>query len=217
MSLQQFREEFAPLIESEPPPLTVAVNISARQWAEPDLDEDVERIIREAQLDPGQLKLEITESLMMDEAETTIERLRRLKGIGVQLVVDDFGTGYSSLSYLKRFPVDSLKVDRSFVSGLGRVPEDRALVEAILAAARALNLTVTAEGVESAEQLTHLHALGCDRGQGYYFSEPKPAERVSNLLARARACGPLYWPGEEPIKAIDSGTGPHDDLATATA
>ena len=199
------------------PRLAVAVNISARQWAEPGLDVDIERVVSEARLEPSRLKLEITESLMMDETETTIERLRRLKALGVQFVVDDFGTGYSSLSYLKRFPVDSLKVDRAFVSGLGSAPEDRALVEAILAAARALPLTVTAEGIETTEQLTHLHALGCDSGQGYYFSEPKPAEWVSELLAQTHAYGRLYWPRGESVKALDSGRGPHDELATVTA
>jgi EAL domain-containing protein (putative c-di-GMP-specific phosphodiesterase class I) len=130
------------------------------------------------------LKLEITESVVMQKAESTIATLRELKGLGVQLAIDDFGTGYSSLSYLKRFPVDTLKIDRSFVAGIDADSQDTAIVEAVLALAKALNLNVTAEGIESLVQLRRLHALGCDRGQGYYFAKPLPASAISTLLTR---------------------------------
>jgi EAL domain-containing protein (putative c-di-GMP-specific phosphodiesterase class I) len=109
-----------------------------------------------------------------------------LKDLGIDLAIDDFGTGYSSLSYLKQFPVDTLKIDRAFVDGLGNDPHDTAIVEAVIALAKALNLTVTGEGIETAEQRSRLRLLGCDRGQGYYFSMPLPTEAVSKLLAEDR-------------------------------
>jgi EAL domain-containing protein (putative c-di-GMP-specific phosphodiesterase class I) len=166
------------------PPLVMSVNLSARQFQQPTLIEDIRRALDETGLDPGTLKLEITESVVMQKAESTIATLQELKGLGVQLAIDDFGTGYSSLSYLKRFPVDTLKIDRSFVAGIDADSQDTAIVDAMLALARALKLTVTAEGIESLAQLRRLHALGCDRGQGYYFAKPLPAGAISTLLTR---------------------------------
>jgi EAL domain-containing protein (putative c-di-GMP-specific phosphodiesterase class I) len=166
------------------PPLVMSVNLSARQFQHPTLIEDIARVLRETGLEPKTLKLEITESVVMQRAESTVATLQELKRLGVQLAIDDFGTGYSSLSYLKRFPVDTLKIDRSFVAGIEDDSQDTAIVNAVLALATALNLTVTAEGIETLEQLRRLHALGCDRGQGYYFAKPVPAAAMGALLDR---------------------------------
>lgn len=165
------------------PPLMVSVNLSLKQFKHGGLAGDITRALLESKLDPKRLKLEITESAAMEDAEQTIATLRELKSLGIQLAIDDFGTGYSALSYLKRFPVDTLKLDRSFVEGLGRDEQNTAIVKAILAFAKALNLTVTAEGIETDEQLEHLLALDCDCGQGYYFAHPAPADVLSLRLA----------------------------------
>jgi diguanylate cyclase (GGDEF)-like protein len=156
--------------------LRVTVNLSARQFADPDLIDAVAEALARAGLPTGALCLEITESVLMEEVEATAETLRALKRLGVHLAVDDFGTGYSSLSYLKRFPVDLLKIDRSFVDGLGTDPEDGAIVLAIVSLARALRLDVVAEGVEYFHQLEALHRLGCDAVQGFLLGRPGPAD-----------------------------------------
>ncbi|HEY4908224.1 MAG TPA: EAL domain-containing protein, partial [Methylomirabilota bacterium] len=129
------------------------------------------------------LKLEITESTVMQDAPVTLTKLNELKELGVRLAIDDFGTGYSSLGYLKRFPVDTLKIDRSFVKGLSADGGDNAIVRAVVTVAKSLNMDVTAEGVETEGQLTELKALGCDHGQGFLFARPVTAERVAPLLA----------------------------------
>jgi EAL domain-containing protein (putative c-di-GMP-specific phosphodiesterase class I) len=126
--------------------------------------------------------LEITESMIMEDAEYNVDVLGRLKDLGVQVAVDDFGTGYSNLAYLKRFPMDMLKVDKSFVNGLGEKPEDTAIVEAVISLARALGLRTVAEGIETSGQLERLRDLGCELGQGYYFSRALPADEASALL-----------------------------------
>jgi diguanylate cyclase (GGDEF)-like protein len=154
--------------------LHVSVNLSACQFADEHLPEIVVGALEESGLEPSALWLEITETAVMDEVETTIRTLAALKAIGVQLSIDDFGTGYSSLSYLKRFPVDVLKVDRSFVDGMGTDSEDEAIVTAVVRMAQALGKGVVAEGIENARQLVGLSELGCDAGQGYYFSRPQP-------------------------------------------
>ncbi len=142
--------------------LTMSVNLSARQIHQRDLPLRVARIIEETGIAPRQLQLELTESVLMEDAPSTLATLKALKGLGVKLAIDDFGTGYSSLSYLKRFPVDVLKIDRSFISDLGVDPEDTAIVQAVLTLAKTLGIEVVAEGVETAEQRTWLKALGCD-------------------------------------------------------
>jgi diguanylate cyclase (GGDEF)-like protein/PAS domain S-box-containing protein len=167
----------------ERPPLTVSVNLSVRQFQHPSLVDDVARVLRQTGLEPGRLVLEITEGIVMEAAEASSAALLRLKELGVKLAIDDFGTGYSSLSYLKRFPVDMLKIDRSFIDGLGRDPGDAAIVHAVTGLAHTLGLQVTAEGIETAEQLVHLQMAGCDLGQGYYFSRPMPCEAAEELLA----------------------------------
>ena len=164
-------------------PIALSVNLSAKQFGDPGLVGDVARILRETGFPPHDLKLEITESLMMENAASTMEALKELKSLGVRIAVDDFGTGYSSLAYLKRFPVDFLKIDRSFVERLGRDPEDEGIVIAIVAVARSLGLGVVAEGIETREQLEKLLALGCERGQGYHFARPLPARELGPVLA----------------------------------
>jgi len=163
-------------------PFDVAINLSARQVAHRDLPGTVEKIIARTGLDPVHLRLEITESVLVDESATTIASLEALNEIGVRLVLDDFGTGYSSLAYLSRFPLHALKIDRSFVDGLGIEQERTAIVEAIVGMARALSLEFIAEGVESEVQLAELRRLGCDYAQGHLFHPAMPASEVSRLL-----------------------------------
>jgi diguanylate cyclase (GGDEF)-like protein/PAS domain S-box-containing protein len=171
--------------------LKMSVNISARQLQSPDeLVREVVRVLEETGLAPAILLLEITESMIMEDAAYNVDVLERLKNLGVGVAVDDFGTGYSNLAYLKRFPMDMLKVDKSFVDGLGENPEDTAIVEAVISLARALNLRTVAEGIETTEQLDRLRTLGCELGQGYYFSEPLPAHEASALLLDHRAVTP---------------------------
>jgi diguanylate cyclase (GGDEF)-like protein len=158
------------------PPLRVCVNLSAKEFEHRDLVEDVARNLRETGLDPSTLTLEITESILMEDVPRTVAVLEEVKSLGVKLGVDDFGTGYSALSYLKRFPIDWLKIDRSIIEGLGQDPTDEAVVTAAIVLAHALGAQVTAEGIMTSEQLGRLRALGCDAGQGFYFSEPRPSD-----------------------------------------
>jgi EAL domain-containing protein (putative c-di-GMP-specific phosphodiesterase class I) len=164
--------------------LSMSVNLSARQFQHPTLVEDIARVLRASRLDASRLMLEVTESIAMRDAASAASILAELKGLGVRLAIDDFGTGYSSLSYLHRFPIDVLKIDRSFVARLGGERNDAAIVEAVIALARGLNMEVTAEGIETSEQRARLEALGCDRGQGYYFARPLPAAGATDLLRR---------------------------------
>jgi diguanylate cyclase (GGDEF)-like protein len=159
------------------PPLILNVNLSARQLQQPDLAEYVAHLLSLYALPPGCLTLEITESCLMQDSDAS--RLRALAALGVNLAIDDFGTGYSSLAYLSRLPIDTLKIDRSFVAGLGHEPESDALVQTIVALAHALRLSVTAEGIEHAHQAHQLQALGCTRGQGYLFARPMPASDLA--------------------------------------
>jgi len=165
------------------PGLRIAVNLSARQFRQKDLIGMIERVLAETGLAPTLLELELTESMLMHHAEETVGILTRLDEMGVRLAIDDFGTGYSSLSYLKRFPIHSLKVDRSFVRDISTDPDDAAIVTAIVAMARSLNLDVTAEGVETEEQATFLRSLACHQAQGYYFGRPMPAQEFAARLA----------------------------------
>jgi EAL domain-containing protein (putative c-di-GMP-specific phosphodiesterase class I) len=167
------------------PPMSLSVNLSPKEFLSPNLVEEVARILRATGLPPGCLKLEITEGVVMRDVESTITTLWRLKELGIRIAIDDFGTGYSSLGYLKRLPVDVLKIDRSFVSGLGHNPEDAAIVRAIIAMAKSLSLAVTGEGVESEEQANLLKAWGCDRGQGYYYGKPLDGAAAAALVRAA--------------------------------
>lgn len=172
-------------------PLVVSVNLSPRQFQDAKLVQMVAQSLQMSGLAPACLKLEITESMMMQDSVATAQILRDLKRLGVQLAIDDFGTGYCSLNYLKRFPVDTLKIDRSFIYGLGRNPEDTAIVRAVIAFAKALNLSVTGEGIENAHQVAELNALLCDRGQGYFFGKPAPHEAVELWYAQMQGVAAL--------------------------
>jgi len=163
-------------------PLRLAVNLSPIQLNQPDLVDVVEEVLRQTGLSPHLLELELTESAFMQNADDTIDTLTDLKIRGVALAIDDFGTGYSSLNYLKNFPIDRLKIDRSFVRDLLDDPDDAVIVETIIAMARNLKLTVIAEGVENAEQLEVLRRLGCGEGQGFFLGRPMAAEAIGRLL-----------------------------------
>jgi diguanylate cyclase (GGDEF)-like protein/PAS domain S-box-containing protein len=163
-------------------PLTLSVNFSARQFQQASFIEDVARILKDTNLDPRWLELELTESSIMKDPEEAIEKLHELKLMGVKVAIDDFGTGYSSLNYLKRFPIDTLKIDKTFVSDVCRDPHDTAIVRAIIDLGHALDLTVIAEGVETKEQLQYLSALECDVVQGFLFSKALSASAFEELL-----------------------------------
>lgn len=160
----------------------ICVNLSARQFQRLDLVDDIFRVLRESALEPSSLVLEITESVVMQDARSTIATFEGLTSLGARLAIDDFGTGYSSLSYLRRFPVDYLKIDRSFVEKLGKDPDDAVITSGIIGLAHTLGIRVIAEGTETAAQLTWLRELECDLAQGDYFSEPLPSEAATTLL-----------------------------------
>jgi diguanylate cyclase len=145
----------------------------------------VQRSLREAGAEPNGLTLEITETVLLDDVEQAVRTLDALKAIGVGLSIDDFGTGYSSLTYLRRFPVDVVKVDQTFVSTLGTDSRDASIVQAVIRLAEGFGLTVVAEGVETAEQLETLASLSCDYAQGYYFSRPRPVAELTSFLSGA--------------------------------
>jgi diguanylate cyclase (GGDEF)-like protein/PAS domain S-box-containing protein len=168
-------------------PLSMAVNLSAVQLANRGLPDVVSGALRASGLDPECLALEITESVMVADADGLTEALGALKAIGVRLVLDDFGTGYSSLAYLTRLPLDALKVDRSFIDGLGTEPRDTAITEAIVAMSHALSLGVVGEGAETARQVAELKRLGCDLVQGFHFSPPVPASEITQMLEHGPA------------------------------
>jgi diguanylate cyclase (GGDEF)-like protein/PAS domain S-box-containing protein len=168
------------------PPLHMAVNLSARQLARPEIVEEVREILERTGLDPSTLVLEITESVMIQDMELAISRLSDLKELGVLLAIDDFGTGYSSLNYVRRFPVDILKVDKSFIDGVTEGGESSALTAAVIELAGILNLKPVAEGIERADQLERLLDLHCDLGQGYFFAKPLQHGDLETLLAERR-------------------------------
>jgi EAL domain-containing protein (putative c-di-GMP-specific phosphodiesterase class I) len=169
------------------PPLVISVNVSGREFREGGLADHVAAVIEETGLDPTCLKLEITESAILDDTQAVSAVLDRLRAMRVQLSLDDFGTGYSSLSYLHRYPFDALKVDRAFITRLGPDGANGAIVHAILALGRSFDLEVVAEGIETAEQYAQLRSGGCGYGQGYFFSEPLDASAAEALLT-TRPC-----------------------------
>jgi EAL domain-containing protein (putative c-di-GMP-specific phosphodiesterase class I) len=164
------------------PRVCMSVNLSMRQLNDERLLSEIESVLRDTGMDPALLEFEITESMLMHNAERAVKVLTAIKELGVRLAIDDFGTGYSSLAHLKRFPIDTLKVDRSFIREVPEDAEDRAIAEAIIAMGKTLSLTVVAEGVETPEQQAFLSERSCDEMQGYYFSTPVAAQDFALLL-----------------------------------
>jgi EAL domain-containing protein (putative c-di-GMP-specific phosphodiesterase class I) len=162
----------------------MGVNISVSQIQQPDMVAAVQAALDASGLPASALTLEITESVMLRDSDSTLARLRELKELGLSLAVDDFGTGYSSLSYLQRFPIDVLKIDKAFVDSVASGSDDASLTRAIVALGDALGLLMVAEGIERAEQVDGLRFLGCSYGQGYYFARPLPAAEFTKLLSR---------------------------------
>lgn len=181
LQMRQWHEQYP-----SDPPLTVSVNLSARQFQQTDLVDEAAEALRAAGLDPGALELEITESVVMENAQSAIATLRALKALGLRLSIDDFGTGYSSLAYLKSFPVDTLKIDRSFVEGLEEDAEDSAITSGMVSLAHTLGLEVVAEGVGNAKQLAKLKEMGCNLAQGYHFFKPLPPSEVTSAFSKER-------------------------------
>ncbi len=163
--------------------LRMAVNVSARQFREPGLVKTVEKALHAADVHPQYLEIEITESIAMESAEVVVANIEALRSMAVGISIDDFGTGYSSLSYLKRYPINSLKIDRSFVSDVATSAADAGIVRAVVEMAHGMKLNVIAEGVETKDQFAYLQKYGCDEMQGFWFSKPLPVEAVSQLLA----------------------------------
>jgi EAL domain-containing protein (putative c-di-GMP-specific phosphodiesterase class I) len=166
------------------PDLRVAVNVSARQFRDSHLLQTIGQALSESELSPEHLEIEITESTVMASAEIVVANVEALRERGVRISIDDFGTGYSSLNYLKRFPIHSLKIDRSFVTEVVTNPADAGIVRAIVEMAHGLKLNVVAEGVETKDQFQFLQRFGCDEMQGYWVSPPLTPERTGALLAR---------------------------------
>lgn len=182
------------LYQAQKAPLTISVNISARQFAQEDLVSQVEKVLMDTHILPSTVRLELTESVAMGDAGHTIRILKELKELGVRLSIDDFGTGYSSLSYLRRFPMDTLKIDRAFISKLDSNPENREIVKTIITLARNLGMAVVAEGTETLEEINHLQALECEFAQGFFFSRPVDNDAALGLL-RDKALRPFVFTG----------------------
>jgi EAL domain-containing protein (putative c-di-GMP-specific phosphodiesterase class I) len=163
--------------------LFVSVNLSVKQFNEPGLVENIAQLLEESNLPPRCLKLEITESVFSDNIEAAVKLLTQLRNLGVQLSIDDFGTGYSSLSYLQRFPIDTLKIDRSFVTQMMENEENLAIVRTIVALAQNLGMDVVAEGVETEDQLRLLRKLECENGQGFLFSTPLGGVQLDQFIS----------------------------------
>jgi EAL domain-containing protein (putative c-di-GMP-specific phosphodiesterase class I) len=168
------------------PPMTVCVNVSARQFREKNLIDRVVNALQESGLEARYLELEVTESLIMQDFELAVATMNGLQRLGVQISIDDFGTGYSSLSALKTFPVERLKIDKSFINDLATDENDQAVTSAVISLGQKLNLRVLAEGVETEDQLAFLRRNNCDEMQGHYFSKPLPAEDIGKLIAGKR-------------------------------
>jgi EAL domain-containing protein (putative c-di-GMP-specific phosphodiesterase class I) len=172
-------------------PLFVSVNLSARQFTQSDLVDDVAQTLVRSALEADALELEITESVLMDQSEAGVRALRDLRGIGVRLVLDDFGTGYSSLNYLRKFPFQKIKIDQSFIAGLGEERDAQAIIGAVAGLGASLDKTVVAEGIETEEQLKQVKMHGCHEGQGHLFGEPMPADIIQARLEASTSVAQL--------------------------
>jgi EAL domain-containing protein (putative c-di-GMP-specific phosphodiesterase class I) len=178
--------------------LKVAVNLSARQLQQADLVGEVARLLSLHGISPGNLRLEITEPTLMLDSEAASRTVRSLKGLGVELAIDNFGTGYSSLAYIRMFQLDVLKIERSFVNGLGVTRSDEGIVQQMIGLSHSLGMTPVAEGVDTAEQAEVLKSMSCDLGQGYYYSHPQPLEAIERIIERGSV-----RPGESGRARID--------------
>ncbi len=187
--------------DSVPFPLSVSVNLSGHQVRQPDLVDVVVDALSSAGLDPHCLILEMTESVLIEQSESTLSSLRRLKEMGVKLAIDDFGTGFSSLSYLHRFPVDIIKIDRSFVDRLTPAKLEAGLASSIVHIGQVLNLTTVAEGIEEPHQLDVLRTLGCDRGQGFLLARPLSVGQFESLIGLEPGAGGDPGPGPSRVGA----------------
>jgi EAL domain-containing protein (putative c-di-GMP-specific phosphodiesterase class I) len=185
-------------------PMRLSVNFSARQFQQPTFITDVAQILKDTNLDPRWLELELTESSIMKDPEQAIEKLHELKLMGIKVAIDDFGTGYSSLNYLKRFPIDTLKIDKSFVADVCKDPHDTAIVRAIINLGHALDVTVIAEGVETKEQLQYLSALECDVVQGFLFSKALSVKAFEELLVEQRRVSSGTVSATVPLPSVES-------------
>jgi diguanylate cyclase (GGDEF)-like protein len=187
------------------PPITIAVNLSAYQVNQPQWIPKVKTILGRTGVDPKSLEMEITETVLMDNSDVALSNLRQLHEMGIRISIDDFGTGYSSLSYLKRFPIHALKIDRSFVRGIGKQGQgtDAVITRAIVSLAQALNLKTVAEGVEQVQEKDYLRSIGCDDMQGFLFSRPLPVEQINYMFTR-NLKNPVrnYWPPEEVFQPV---------------
>jgi EAL domain-containing protein (putative c-di-GMP-specific phosphodiesterase class I) len=179
----------------------VAVNLSPRQFAEESLLDDIKSALADSGLEASDLELEITESMVMNDPEQAVNTLRRLKHLGIRVAIDDFGTGYSSLAYLKRFPIDSVKVDRSFVEDIPQDVDSMAIAQAIIAMAHTLRLKVVAEGVESEAQVSFLRGEGCDEIQGHYFSAACAASEIPGIMRKTLRRGTTVFLSERRRRA----------------
>jgi len=195
-------------MDLHPSPLRIAVNLSGRQFWQSDLVESIARGLDRSGLPPSRLELELTESMVMRNVDTAIGKMRELAAKGIRLSIDDFGTGYSSLAALKRFPIHTLKIDKSFVKEVTSCPNDGAIATSIIALARAMNLTVVAEGIETLDQLEFLQERGCDIGQGYFFSEPLASAEAERMLAN----GPRAACSSGPVRNARSRASHPSDL-----
>jgi len=186
------------------PAFQVSVNLSSKQFSQPDLIDQITRALGDTGLDPSGLRLEITESVVMENLESATEMLKQLRDLGVEASIDDFGTGYSSLSYLHRFPISTLKIDRSFVSGMSNQSENVEIIRSIIMLARNLGMTVVAEGVETEEQLAQLRELGCKHAQGFFFARPVRAEAAAEFLSKGHIYSPAPPASEIPVLSKDA-------------
>jgi EAL domain-containing protein (putative c-di-GMP-specific phosphodiesterase class I) len=184
------------------PPISMAVNVSPRQFSDENLLLDIDDALTKSGMDPKNLQIEITESMVMLNVDRAIRVLDAIQSRGVRLAIDDFGTGYSSMSMLKRFPIDTIKIDRSFVRDLPDNSEDKAIAQAIINMGKALGLKIVAEGVETIEQDAFLREHACDEIQGYLFSKPRVSEDIAELLETMRSQPPASQPGA-PITPVE--------------
>ena len=196
---REWQVRFGSALRGSSSSLIVGVNLSGRHLSQPELLTDVAAILEESGLAPSHLILEMTESMLVHDNRATLERLHALKSLGVRLAIDDFGTGYSSLAYLERFPVDSLKMDRSFIAGLGVENSKAPLAEAVIGLGRILGLRVVAEGIETREQWDRLRVLGCGLGQGFHISRPLPADDFASLIQTSTASPRGLQAGRPPV------------------